>query len=276
LKSKFDLACSIVLYKTKESDVRRAIDSSLNSSIRVKIIIVDNSPTNELKKLENISGDIEYIFNNANLGYGTAHNIAIRKSISEGCAFHLVLNPDVYFPEDTLEKILTYMRLNQDVGQVLPKVLYPDGSTQYLAKLLPTPINLIFRRFLPVKSLVEKLDKTYELRFTGYDKIMSVPNLSGCFMFLRCSIFEKIDLFDENIFLHLEDIDLSRRINREFKTIFFPEAIIYHEFAKGSHTSFKIMMMTIKSAIYYFNKWGWIFDKHRRTVNKKTLKNLGY
>ena len=37
-------------------------------------------------------------------------------------------------------------------------------------------------------------------------------NMSGCFMLLRNSVIDKIDLFDDNIFMYGEDTDLSRKL----------------------------------------------------------------
>lgn len=159
----------------------------------------------------------------------------------------------------------------------MPKVLYPDGSLQYLCKLLPTPYDWIGRRFNPIKYLVNKRNEVFELQFTGYDKIMDVPYLSGCFMFLRLDAIEKIGGFDEGIFMYGEEADLCRRlIGGGYKTVFYPHVEIYHHFEKGSHKSWRLTKIGIESAIYYFNKWGWFFDSERRKINTKTLLKLGY
>jgi GT2 family glycosyltransferase len=171
------------------------------------------------------------------------------------------------------------MEGNKDVGLVMPKVLYPDGRIQYLCKLLPTPFDLFGRRFLnfyPFKKYIEKRNEIYELRFTGYDKIMEVPYLSGCFMFIRTKVLEKVGLFDERFFMYLEDTDLSRRIHKMAKTIYYPHVHIYHEYGKGSYKNKKLLKYHIESAIKYFNKWGWFFDKERREINKKVLSKLQF
>lgn len=260
---------SIVLYHNKKEQLIKAIESFLNTDLNVKLYLVDNSSNDELKELKSIDSRIEYIFNNANLGYGTAHNIAMRKSISGGVPYHLVLNPDIYFKAGVLEELFSYMEANQDVGNIIPQIRYPDGDIQYLCKLLPTPTDLILRRFIPLKSWKEKRNKNYELRWTGYNKMMNVPSLSGCFMFLRCDVLKDIGLFDENIFMYLEDTDLNRRIHSKYKTIFYPKVEIVHEYAKESYVSKKLLMFHIKSAIYYFNKWGWIFDRQRDEINQR-------
>lgn len=272
-----DLSVSIVLFHNEKEQVERAICSVLNTNLKIILFLIDNSIYDDLKSLSNIDSRIEYIFNNANLGFGKAHNIALRKSIEEGIPYHLVLNPDVYFEEGVLEELYSFMENNPDVGLVMPKVLYPDGKLQYLCKLLPTPIDLFGRRFLnfgPFKKFIEKRNEIYELRFTGYDKIMEVPYLSGCCMFLRTNILKKVGLFDERFFMYLEDTDLTRRIHKVAKTIYFPYIHIYHEYGKGSYKNFKLLYYNIDSAIKYFNKWGWFNDPEREKINKEVLKNL--
>ncbi len=262
---------SIVLYHNKKEQLTKVINSFLNTDMKVKLYLVDNSSNDDLKELANIDNRIEYIFNNANLGYGTAHNIAMRKSISDGVPYHLVLNPDIYFENSVLEELFSYMEQNQDIGNIIPQIRYPDGDIQHLCKLLPTPTDLILRRFIPLKSWKEKRNQNYELRWTGYDKVMNVPSLSGCFMFLRCEVLKDIGLFDENIFMYLEDTDLNRRIHTKYKTIFYPKVEVIHEYAKESYVNKKLLKYHIQSAIYYFNKYGWMFDKERKKINNKFL-----
>jgi len=269
-----NISASIVLYHNNKEQVVKVIKSFLDTKLDVKLYIIDNSLIHELKELKDIDTRIEYVFNNENLGYGKAHNIAMRKSIEENIPYHIVLNPDIYFENNVLEKLYKYMELNKDIGNIIPQVLYPDCEIQHLAKLLPTPIDLIFRRFIPFKKWKEKRNEKYELRFSGYDKIMNVPSLSGCFMFLRNDALRDVGLFDENIFMYLEDTDLNRRIHSKYKTIFYPKVSIVHEYAKESYVNKKLLVYHIKSAIYYFKKWGWVFDEECTKINEECLTRL--
>jgi GT2 family glycosyltransferase len=266
-----NISASIVLYNNDLEILKQSINSFLNTKLDIILYLVDNSQTNQLQKLATDSR-IEYFHNPSNPGFGAGHNIAIKKSIALKAKYHLVLNPDVYFVPDTIVKLIAYMELNAQVANVMPLVLYPDNTIQYLCKLLPTPYDWIGRRFNPFKSLVKRRNEMFELRFTNYSQIMEVPYLSGCFMFLRISALEKVGLYDENIFMYGEETDLCRRfISAGYKTIFLPTAQIYHIFEKGSHKSLKLTLIGIKSAIYYFNKWGWFFDKERKKINNNTL-----
>ncbi len=268
------ITASIVTYHNSFEDLQVVIDSFLNTALDVKLYISDNSLDREIGTLCN-DNRIEYIHNNGNLGFGKAHNIVIKKALNENSKYHLILNPDISYNSGVLEELSNYMDVNSAVGLIMPKILYPNGELQRLTKLLPTPMNLIFRKFCPLKKYTERLDYKYEMKFTGYKDEMEVPNLSGCFMFVRTEIFENIGLFDENIFMYLEDTDLSRRINEKYKTVYYPKVQVNHKFAKGSYVNKKLLIYHIKSAIYYFNKWGWFFDKKRKEVNDKILKEWG-
>lgn len=273
---KIQLNASIVLYKNNLEVLNKAIESFLANTLSGKLYLIDNSPTNTLQKLKNISNKIEYIFNNKNTGFGKAHNIAIEKSISENASYHLVLNPDVYFEANALDQLYDYMEKNDDIANISPKTFYPNGKLQYLCKLLPTPFDLIARRFLPNTKSLEKRNAKYEMRHFDYNQVLNVPSLSGSFMFLRVQHLKEIGLFDENIFMYLEDIDLNRRLHEKYKTIFFPQVSITHVHAKESYIKPKLLFIHIKSAIYYFNKYGWFHDIFRKEKNQEALAQISY
>jgi GT2 family glycosyltransferase len=230
-------------------------------------MVIDNSPTDELFKLCRSMG-VDYFFSGKNLGYGKAHNIALRKSLT--CSsYHLVLNPDVYFKSDALEKIFYFMESHSQAGLTMPKVLSAEGQLQMLCKLLPTPLNLAARRFFPAVSGFSALNDRYEMKSTGYTHVMDVPFLSGCFMFLRTSALQQVGLFDERFFLYAEDTDLSRRLHEQFQTLYFPGVEIQHIHARGSYKDFWLTLQNLKSASQYFNKWGWFFDSDRSAINRR-------
>ena len=264
---------SLVIYHNSKKDVNKLLDCVLSCPID-NLFIIDNSRNDFYRTLECRSEKIRYI-HNENIGDGASQNIAILESIDRGAKYLVVLNPDIYFQDGTIETIAQYMDNNEDVGQIMPKVFYPNGDLQYLCKMIPNPVDLIFKRFLPSKLIENRLYK-FQLRFTGYDKIMNVPYLSGCFMFFRVSALKQVGLFDERFFMYPEDIDITRRMHRLYKTVFYPYASIVHEHAAASKTNKRMLKIHILNMIKYFNKWGWFFDKGRRMVNNALLKELNY
>jgi GT2 family glycosyltransferase len=268
------LNISIVLYNNKPDEIVNIIKILKQINFKHQIYIIDNSPNRVFKLSET---NFIYLHLPSNPGFGAAHNIAMQKTIDSKAKYHLVLNPDVYFEPKIISELVKFMDDNPTVGNVMPKVFFPDGTLQYLCKLLPTPYDWIGRRFNPFRFMVEKRNQLFELRFTNYDKQMDVPYLSGCFMFLRAEALVKIGIFDEKIFMYGEETDLCRRLNRGgYRTVFNPNVSIIHEFQKGSHKSWRLTKIGIQSAIYYFNKWGWIWDTERKNINKKTLAELEY
>lgn len=260
---------SMVIYNTDRNIVENAVRSFRGSAFAGTLYIIDNAATDIAASWFDEPG-IVYFHSPRNLGYGRAHNIALRQSMDQA-RYHLVLNPDVYFEPDVLEQLYYFMEEHPGAGLVMPRVLYPDGSLQRLCKLLPSPLNLAVRRFLPFSDfLFRNLNDRYEMRFTNYNRVMNVPFLSGCFMFLRTEALRTTGLFDERFFLYAEDADLSRRIHRQFKTLFYPYAEIYHIHARGSYKNTRHTFFNLRSAFQYFMKWGW-FDAERRHINKQAI-----
>jgi GT2 family glycosyltransferase len=265
------LSASIVVYKSDPQLLRGAIESFRSASPKSDLYIIDNSPSDEVSAYCKYP-DTHYFFNGYNMGFGAAHNLALKKALDSSSEYHLVLNPDLYFAPEAVEKLTAFMDINKDVGLVMPKILYPDGRLQYLCRLLPSPATLLLRRFLhPFKKVSSKINHHYEMHFSGYNQVMDVPFLSGCFMFLRVDSLRSTGLFDENIFLYTEDIDLSRRLHRRHRTVFFPDATVYHHHVRESYRSLRVFLHHTRSAITYFNKWGWFTDSERERINRKII-----
>ena len=265
------LNVSIVLYRPSWEQVLSLTQALLQYAPVRHVYWVDNSPV-MTSALPLQSDRVRYIFNGKNLGYGAAHNIAIRESIYDDVPFHLVINPDIVITPDTLPTLMSFIQQYPEVGMVMPRVVYPNGELQYLCKLLPTPWNVFGRRFLPSKWM-QKTNERYELRHTGYNRPMNVPYLSGCFMLLRTEAVRRARLFDERFFMYPEDLDLTRRIHRDYLTIFYPQTTIVHQHEKASYRSLKMLWIHIVNMCRYFNKWGWFHDPERKLFNQNTLAN---
>ena len=140
---------SIVLYKTPVKELRHVYNCLKQSQCISKLYLVDNSPSRELKNI--ITDDfVEYVYTGNNIGYGAAHNIAIRKTINNA-DFHVVLNADISFDPSMIKSIVSFLTKHPEVGHLMPKVFYPNGNIQPLCKLIPTPFDMITRGFLPEK-----------------------------------------------------------------------------------------------------------------------------
>lgn len=271
---KFDLTVSVVLYKTNKLEVENIINIFLVSNLKWKLFLVDNSPEDTLRTFfEGHNSNTEYIFNNKNLGFGRAHNLIFNK-IKNISRYHLILNSDIDFKAIILNEMILFMKKRDDIGLIGPKVLNFDNSIQYSAKLLPRPIDLVVRRFIPIKKIQDYYNNKYELRFLDFNEIIEVPCLMGCFFLIDSRVLENVKGFDERFFMYSEDIDFARRIGEKYKIIYYPNVDVFHKHGKGSYKSIKLLYYHVSSMILYFNKWGWFFDFPRKRINKQTLLEL--
>jgi len=124
------------------------------------------------------------------------------------------------------------------------------------------------------KKFRKSFDYNFELRWTGYNKVMKVPYLSGCFLVFRIETLKDIGLFDERFFMYPEDIDISRRIAKKWDTIYYPFCTAVHLYGGASKRSLKMFKIHVINIVRYFNKWGWLFDNDRRIINNQILRDL--
>ena len=105
--------------------------------------------------------NVTYIRTAQNIGFGKAHNVAFDHALPS--KYHLVLNPDVQFDQGVLEELYGFLELNESVGLVMPRVLYPDGSPQNLCKRLPTPIDIFAKRLLSRAATEPRAEVAWKL-----------------------------------------------------------------------------------------------------------------
>jgi len=266
------LTGSIVLYNSHDREVRQAVHSFLQIRMDKTLYLIDNSPRPTPLHPETASR-ITHIHNRTNLGFGAGHNIALHRALSNyNSPYHLVFNPDVSFEPQVITELIAFMEHNPDIGLVMPQIRYPNGSLQFLCKLLPTPKDLIGRRFFPFLPACKRHNRIYEMRFADYDQTMDVPFLSGSFMLLRTQAIQEAGMFDERYFLYMEDADLCRRIGKKYRTVYYPRVSITHAYKKASYKELKLLYHHMRSAILYFNKWGWLIDRERSRVNQQAVK----
>ena len=266
------LTASIVVHNAPAPQLEKALECLLRSDVS-KVYVIDNSPEDNLRCVESIDERIEYRYVE-NRGFGAGHNIAIRDILYSG-GYHLVMNADVCWKGDIVRELVEYMALHEDIGMIAPKVFYPDGDLQYSCRMLPTPVDLFAKRFLPSGIIKQRMDR-YLLANHNHDKALNCPYLLGSFLLFRVEALRECGIFDERFFMYPEDIDITRRIHEKWKTIYYPVVSIVHEHTAASRRSLKMLWIHISNMIKYFNKWGWIIDKKRSDFNKTLLRNISF
>ena len=141
------LNISIVTYCPDwQGEVLPLAEALLSVRALHRLYIVDNSPE---PLAMDVPEKVRYIHTGKNVGYGRAHNIAIRESIYDEIPLHLVMNSDIIVKAEDIDALCAFMLSQPAVGQLMPRVVNPQGELQHLCKLLPTPLDVFGRRFLP-------------------------------------------------------------------------------------------------------------------------------
>ena len=239
------ISASIVIYNENKETLKKVIDSFLALELEKELIIVDNSPDDELSIFCQSFESISYIFSGENLGFGGGHNLAF-KNLKEKSDIHMIINPDVYFDFDEINSFLNWFYNQKDVSLATTKVCYPDGKNQNIIRNIPTSFFDLVKRKLKLNS--GELDIKENI-------IKEVPFAHGCFFVFKTEVFQNLSGFDERFFMYMEDIDIFIRAKKYGKTVINTNYKIYHEFRKGSSKSFKLLKYHIISAYKFFRKY---------------------
>jgi len=235
---------SIVIYNEDEETLKKAIASFLALDFEKELIIVDNSPSNMIQNFCESFKDLRYIFNQKNVGFGTAHNLAFN-NLKNKSDIHIIINPDVYF-DSSINELIRWTYNNKDISICVPKVYYPNGEYQSTIRELPSVLKL-FKRKLNIKSDEFTEDRLIESK--------EIPFAHGCFFIFQTNFFKKLDGFDESFFMYMEDVDIFIRAKKFGKTVINPKYKIYHEYRKESSRSIKLLLLHINSALKFFLKY---------------------
>jgi GT2 family glycosyltransferase len=263
------LSIGLVLYKPNFCTLQKVMDNLFKSQgdFFIQLYCIDNSADEvwheKLKTfVESLSPPsfiyIELLDGGGNLGYGKGNNVVLEKINSD---YHLILNPDVFVYEDTLQKSIDFMEKHTEVGLLIPNVFGENGERHYLCKKNPN-LWMMFVRFLPtqIRRLFQKSIDLFEMQDKNYnDFIWDIPNPTGCFMFFRTRVFKELNGFDPHFFLYYEDSDIGRRTLEISQSVYNPNVKIIHQWQRDAHKKLKARLIMIKSGLRYFMKWGGIF-----------------
>lgn len=227
---KVKLLIVTVTYKSNVNEFSQFVDSfERNNDIgeNAKMVVVDNSPT-EFRLIENIIKQryqqVQYIENSSNPGFGASNNIGFEKFDSD---FVLFINNDVEFTEPVFKKILSVFDADKSVGCV--GIHQIGGAPSY------------FRKFTVGKEVDDSVFND------------NYHHISGAFMFFKSSVFKEIGMFDNNLFMYLEEFDLSSRLHmHKYKTRYLPDLTFWHKVGDRNKLSFNERLWKIGADSHFY------------------------
>ena len=210
------------------------VESLLNCPLDLEVIVVDNaSEDGSLNTLQGISR-VQFIKNKENRGFAAACNQGIVAATADNLLF---LNPDCSFSSGTLKEILMHLRADPMVGMAGGVLVTPDGVEQAGGRrAVPTPWRSFVRAFG-----LSRYAKRWPRLFFDFnlhklplpDGPVEVEAISGACMLVKREVLAQVGTWDEEYFLHCEDLDWCMRLRQSgWKVLFVPSATITH--ARGA------------------------------------------
>ena len=202
------------------------LDSVIKSNYpNLEIIFVDNGSTDgSATFIAKNYPKIKIIKNNRNLGFSEGFNTGIRAAKGKYIA---LLSNDMTVDPNWLNSIIKIMEKDKKIGLAGFKRLLL--GTKNIIDGIGGNIYLCGR----VKPVGAR-----EIDEGQYDVVKEDLDYIGGAMVLSREALKKAGLFDPNLFIFSEDIDLCYRIRKQgYKIVYIPQAIIYH---KGEATINKL------------------------------------
>jgi GT2 family glycosyltransferase len=171
----------------------------------------------------------------SNLGFGAAVNLVAAQTSTP---WLVAANADVRASPGALATLVATAARDPRTGVVGPRLVQPDGSTQYTAHPFPTLRNaLIFN--LGLWRLVPG-DLERAMFPAGWEPARpSSPDwVHGALLLIRRAAWEAVSGFDERQWLYAEDLDLCWRLRRAgWVTRYEPAARVEHAVSAATKTA---------------------------------------
>lgn len=207
-----------------------------------EVIVADNASGDDtLKLVKKFGKNIAIVETEGNVGFSKGNNAAAARATGE---YLLFLNPDTKFESGSLSDMVAIIENNIGVGIVGGKMMSVDGRPEKSAGKFFTLFSSIL--------IATGLDERFGVRVSP-NKTTRVDFVSGGFMLIKSSLFERLRGFDENFFMYIEDMEICFRAKLAgYETYFFPGIVITHIGQGSSNRGFAIK--NIYKGILYFHK----------------------
>jgi GT2 family glycosyltransferase len=225
----------IVNYRSPELTercVKSIIDCNITTPERI-VIVDNNSQDGSADLLNDTLPDAVLIEACKNAGFGAGVNLGARALDGEYC---LVLNPDTYFTENVVERIIGEFEKDQSIAIVGLDLIGPDGRRQFSARRFYSLLDIAARRMgLLGKVLAERIDRHLMKDKWGAEKAFEADWVMGTGFVIRRSVFQKLGGMDEGYFLYMEDVDLCARAWRSgYHVVALPNCCLVHDHQRSS------------------------------------------
>jgi len=252
------------------------------------LYVIDNNSADDTIGILEKSTDSRLVIikNHQNEGVAKANNQGIIQALEDNCNQILIINNDVEFEKEMIEKLIRVQQQLQ-CSLVTPKMMYFDNPDQIWYAGSWFVKN---KGYLPLHRGLGQLDKGQ------YNETIQVQYAPTCCLLIKKQVFDDIGLMDEKYFVYFDDTDFSYRVWKDgrHKLFYYPHVKFYHKvgsltksFSKEEKKTYRgdfFLKQNTKNHIYFLKKIGgvfaygyivWLFFKNniKFFINPKIKKN---
>ncbi|MCX6164395.1 MAG: glycosyltransferase, partial [Ignavibacteriae bacterium] len=174
------------------------------SGVEIEVIVIDNNSTDRsIENLNEIFPEVKLVLRNVNDGFGCGCNEGAKYAKGSYLAF---VNPDTFIKDNVLYELCNFMEQNLDVGICSGSFYDYDSKIRASYSIYPN----LYTELLDAigRGTNKRLMKYMENENIKKNKPFEVEWLMGAYMFFRKESFLKINGFDKDFFLYLEDAEI--------------------------------------------------------------------
>lgn len=249
----------VILTYNHFDDTKECLESVYKSKYeRFKVILVDNGSTDRTpEKVRQQFPDVILIENKQNLGVPGGYNVGFRHALEDNADYILMLNNDTVILPDMMNKLVIQAEQDQNIGMVMPKVLYHGTDDQVWSS------GGRYRSFPPAILMTTRGSE---------DQLRTIEYAPSCALLISARTFKKAGLFDPGYFFMFDDWDFSERVRAHgFNIVYYPDAYMWHKVSrttKGPQSS--LFWKTYGASIVRF------YRRHGRPVWLSLPLHVGY
>lgn len=227
-------------------------------------------PTTEVIVVENGStdGSAEYVAehwphvrlirNAENQGFARGSNQGLREARGR---YVLLLNTDTELFPDSVARLVEFLETHPAHGAVAPRLVHRDGRTQRTVQALPTLKTALFfstplERWFPESAELRR----YFLRDWDQESSRDVDQPPAAVLLLRREVLERVGVFDEDLWLFYNDVDLAIRMRKAgFRTHYLAEARVVHHVGGSTSKFADFLTVWQRDRLRFYRKHhGWL------------------
>jgi len=205
-----------------ESLLRHAKDTEM------EVFVVINGDGTDPLSMRARYPNARFIVSERNLGFAGGNNLAISEARGD---YILLVNPDVVFTENAVQKIEERMQNDADVGIGGISLRNSDGSRQHCVWRFPTPVDQLLL-MLKVPHAFPNIGpiRRYLMRDFDYSRTQDVDQVMGAFFCIRRETLADIGPLDDGFFVWYEEVDFCRRARTAgWRTRYYADVSARHE-----------------------------------------------